>query len=200
MAFFFFQIKFAHFSTQSAVVSWPRRSSMTLRHASRTLFSCVFLKAFGLISTEKVISAPCILAINVVISRKWQLYSCSERHSTMNLSSLNVDVLLHLIGFVKPVDCFNLALSGILKGFGNINKGVNLHEIRWVSKHRRIKMGQSVCEVRLQRPPWMWWELRTWRALTLKRTTGRCSHDQYRHTVAWSLFVCIQVKTQDFTD
>ena len=46
----------------------------------------------------------------------------------MNLSSLNVDVLLHLIGFVKPVDCFNLALSGILKGFGNINEGVILHE------------------------------------------------------------------------
>ena len=46
----------------------------------------------------------------------------------MNLSSLNVDVLLHLLGFVKPVDCFNLALSGILKGFGNINKEVILHE------------------------------------------------------------------------
>ena len=46
----------------------------------------------------------------------------------MNLSSLNVDVLLHLIGFVKSVDRFNLALSGILKGFENVNKGVILHK------------------------------------------------------------------------
>jgi len=46
----------------------------------------------------------------------------------MDLSSLNVDVLLHLIGFVKPVDRFNLVLSGILKGFENVNKGISLHE------------------------------------------------------------------------
>ena len=46
----------------------------------------------------------------------------------MNLSSLNVDVLLHLIKFVKPVDRFNLALSGILKGFENVHKGISLLE------------------------------------------------------------------------
>jgi hypothetical protein len=46
--------------------------------------------------------------------------------STMELSSLNVDVLLHLIGFVKPVDRFNLALSGVLKGFENVNTGKDL--------------------------------------------------------------------------
>jgi hypothetical protein len=46
----------------------------------------------------------------------------------MDLSSLNVDVLLYLIGFVHPVDRFNLALSGILKGFENVNEGTDLHE------------------------------------------------------------------------
>jgi len=46
----------------------------------------------------------------------------------MDLSSLNVDVLLHLIGFVEPVDRFNLVLSGILKGFENVNKRIDLHE------------------------------------------------------------------------
>jgi len=43
----------------------------------------------------------------------------------MNLSLLNVDVLSHLIEFVKPVDRFNLVLSGILKGFENV-KGIDL--------------------------------------------------------------------------
>ena len=46
----------------------------------------------------------------------------------MDLSSLNVDVLLHLMKFVDPDDRFNLVLSGILKGFKNVNEGVNLHE------------------------------------------------------------------------
>jgi hypothetical protein len=46
----------------------------------------------------------------------------------MDLSSLNVDVLLHLIGFVEPVDRFNLVLSGILRGFENVNKGINLRK------------------------------------------------------------------------
>jgi hypothetical protein len=44
----------------------------------------------------------------------------------MNLSTLNADALLHLLKFVKPVDRFNLALSGILKGFENVHKGINL--------------------------------------------------------------------------
>jgi hypothetical protein len=46
----------------------------------------------------------------------------------MDLSSVNVDVLLHLIKFVTPVDRFNLVLSGILKGFENVNKGIIPHE------------------------------------------------------------------------
>jgi hypothetical protein len=46
--------------------------------------------------------------------------------STMDLSSLNVDALLHLIEFVDPVDRFNLAVSGILKGFENVGEGIDL--------------------------------------------------------------------------
>ena len=46
--------------------------------------------------------------------------------STMNLSSVNGDVLLYLIQFVDPVDRFNLVLSGILKGFENVNKKMDL--------------------------------------------------------------------------
>jgi len=46
---------------------------------------------------------------------------------------LNVDVLLHLIGFVEPVDRFNLVLSGILKGFENVNKRIDL--LRRYSEH-----------------------------------------------------------------
>ena len=45
--------------------------------------------------------------------------------STMHLESLNIDVLLHLLEFVDPVDRFNLILSGILKGFDNVNKGMD---------------------------------------------------------------------------
>ena len=47
---------------------------------------------------------------------------------TMNLSSVNVDVLLYLMGFVEPVDRFNLVLSGILKGFENVNEGIDLRQ------------------------------------------------------------------------
>jgi hypothetical protein len=46
----------------------------------------------------------------------------------MDLSSLNVDVLLHLMKSVDPVDRFNLALSGILKGFENANEGIDLRK------------------------------------------------------------------------
>jgi hypothetical protein len=47
---------------------------------------------------------------------------------TMELSSLNADALLYLMEFVDPVDRFNLVLSGILKGFENVNKGIDLRE------------------------------------------------------------------------
>ena len=46
----------------------------------------------------------------------------------MNLSSLNIDVLLYLIKFLNSVDRFNLVLSGILKGFENANKGIDLRQ------------------------------------------------------------------------
>ena len=46
----------------------------------------------------------------------------------MDLSSLNVDVLLYLIKFVDPVDRLNLVVSGILKGFENVSEGINLRE------------------------------------------------------------------------
>jgi hypothetical protein len=46
----------------------------------------------------------------------------------MDLSSLNVDVLLRLMKFVDPVDRFNLVLSGILKGFENVIEGIDLHD------------------------------------------------------------------------
>jgi hypothetical protein len=46
----------------------------------------------------------------------------------MILSSLNIDVLLYLMKFVKPVDRFNLVLSGILKGFENAIKGIDLRQ------------------------------------------------------------------------
>ena len=46
----------------------------------------------------------------------------------MHLAALNIDVLLHLIKFVDPVDRFNLILSGILKGFDNVNKGMDLRK------------------------------------------------------------------------
>ncbi len=48
--------------------------------------------------------------------------------STMDLSSLNVDVILYLMKFVDPVDRFNLVLSGILKGFENANEGIDLRQ------------------------------------------------------------------------
>ena len=48
--------------------------------------------------------------------------------STMDFSSLNDVVLLHLMKFMKPVDRFNLVLSGICKGFENENKGIDLRQ------------------------------------------------------------------------
>ena len=46
----------------------------------------------------------------------------------MDFSSLNVDVLLHVMKFLKPDDRFNLVLSGILKGFENANEGIDLRQ------------------------------------------------------------------------
>jgi hypothetical protein len=46
----------------------------------------------------------------------------------MDISSLNVEVLLYLTKLLDPVDRFNLILSGILKGFENVNEGIDLRE------------------------------------------------------------------------
>ena len=46
----------------------------------------------------------------------------------MQLAALNIDVLLHLLEFVDPIDRFNLILSGILKGFDNVSKGMDLRK------------------------------------------------------------------------
>jgi hypothetical protein len=46
----------------------------------------------------------------------------------MDLSSLNVDVLLYLMKFVDPVDRINLVVSGILKGFENAIEGIDLRQ------------------------------------------------------------------------
>ena len=46
----------------------------------------------------------------------------------MNLSSLNVDILLYLMKFIDPDDRFTLVLSGILNGFENANEGIDLRE------------------------------------------------------------------------
>ena len=48
--------------------------------------------------------------------------------STMDLLSVNVDVLLQLIKFLNPVDRFNLVLSGTLKGFENAHEGIDLRQ------------------------------------------------------------------------
>jgi len=48
--------------------------------------------------------------------------------SNMDLSSLNVDVLLHLMKFIDPEDRFNLVISGILKGFENVNEGIDVRK------------------------------------------------------------------------
>jgi hypothetical protein len=46
----------------------------------------------------------------------------------MDFSSLNIEVLLHLMKFVHPDDRFNLVLSGILKGFENAIEEIDLRE------------------------------------------------------------------------
>jgi hypothetical protein len=56
------------------------------------------------------------------------IHSRTVKASIMNLSSLNVDVHVNFFLFVEAVDRFNLALSGILKGFENVNTGINLRK------------------------------------------------------------------------
>ena len=86
----------------------------------------------------------------------------------MNLSSLNVDVQLYLLKFVEAVDRFNLALSGILKGFENVNRGINLQNrysehftcdvssnqiVTYRVKHCKAELGlrrNSLCELEIR--------------------------------------------------
>ena len=86
----------------------------------------------------------------------------------MNLSSLNVDVQLYLLKFVEAVDRFNLALSGILKGFENVNRGINIQNsysehftcdvssnqiVTYRVKHCKAELGlrrNSLCELEIR--------------------------------------------------
>jgi len=61
----------------------------------------------------------------------------------MILSSLNVDVLLHLMEFVKPDDRFNLVLSGILKGFESVVKGIDLRK-RYLVRFTFVSSGNQI--------------------------------------------------------
>ena len=56
----------------------------------------------------------------------------------MKFSSLNVDVLLHLIKDLDPDDRFNLVLSGILKGFENANEGIDIRH-RYSGHHGPVQ-------------------------------------------------------------
>ena len=69
----------------------------------------------------------CSLVLSLLVQHKAR-EKLKFQTSDMDLSSLNVDVLLYLMEFVDPVDRFNLVLSGILKGFENVNKGIDLHK------------------------------------------------------------------------
>jgi hypothetical protein len=57
-----------------------------------------------------------------------QHQALNTNKSIMNLSTMPTDVLLYLMKFIKPVDSFNLLLSGILKGFENVNEGIDLQQ------------------------------------------------------------------------
>jgi hypothetical protein len=61
----------------------------------------------------------------------------------MDLSSLNVDVLLGLMKFVHPYDRFNLALSGILRGFENV-KGIDIQK-RYSEHFSFVSSDKSNC-------------------------------------------------------
>ena len=75
----------------------------------------------------------------------------------MDLSSLHVDVLLYLMKFVDPVDRFNLVLSGVLKGFENVNEGLDLRRrliesLFWM----QCKCNQNVLRPELKTLGWNW--------------------------------------------
>jgi hypothetical protein len=61
----------------------------------------------------------------------------------IDLCSLSVDVQLELMKFVHPVDRFNLVLSGILKGFKNVNTGMDLCE-RYFEQFTFVSSGNQI--------------------------------------------------------
>jgi hypothetical protein len=71
--------------------------------------------AWGTLGATKQISLLQHQALNIGIS-------------IMSLSTMHADVTLYLMKFIKPVDSFNLLISGILKGFENVTKEIDLQQ------------------------------------------------------------------------
>jgi len=65
---------------------------------------------------------------------------------------------------------------------------------------KKQEMWQPVCYVRLQRPPWLWWELRTSRRRTLKPARARCSRIEI-NSVMQLPDLCLSVSsTENFSE
>jgi hypothetical protein len=123
-------------SVHSVNFALCRLSTMSNRHRFQPYWETQphirSLSVFGIVygvATAKYVGA--YRTGNQFPSRDYRVYSSSmlhqtENEQTMHLASLNHDVLFHLVKFVDPVSRFNLILSGILKGFENVSKGINV--------------------------------------------------------------------------
>ena len=69
-----------------------------------------------------------VLSSEAATQETLSLYHQAGNMSATHFSLLGIDVLLHLVKFVEPVDCINLLLSGILEGFENVYKGLDLQK------------------------------------------------------------------------
>jgi hypothetical protein len=101
----------------------------------RHLPLCPYLSSDGLYQTTPSCyhtrSELALHRLHPLCRKVGQLAYASRRDvkvATMELSSLNVDVLLHMIKFLHPDDRLNLVISGILKGFENFNEGIDLRQ------------------------------------------------------------------------
>ena len=103
-----------------------------LRSSTESSRSIVVLQNCGIYSLVLVLLLQCTVRKTLKIQT-----------STMILSSLNVDVLLHLMEFVKPDDRFNLVLSGILKGFESVVKGIDLRK-RYFVRFTFVSSGNQI--------------------------------------------------------